>query len=192
MKKQKMLLHICCAPCSSYVIEHLYNTFDITAYFYNPNIYPDEEYNHRRNEIRNFYSRFLPAKNIQLIIDNSRKGYKEYLESIDIRNHPEYANEPEKGERCYKCYLFRMEKAFKYAKQNSFDCVTTTLSISPYKSAESILDIGYFLEKKYDVQFYDEIFVNGFQRSRDISKEYGLYRQQYCGCSFSMKTAVDD
>lgn len=187
---KKLLLHICCAPCSSAIIEDLVKNFnfDITVYFYNPNIFPESEFRHRCDEIEGFYQRFPYAKNVKTAIDKNY-NYQEYLNAIDIKNSPELAKEDEKGERCRRCYYFRMKKAYEYAITNNFDYFTTSLSISPYKDFGKIIHIGRELNKQ---MFLDYIFINLFERSRELSKEYNLYRQQYCGCSFSQRTAVSD
>lgn len=177
--KPRLLLHACCAPCSSYVIEYLSKYFNITIYYYNPNIYPKEEYLRRLNELKEFLPKFNKEVNLVESIydsaeyDNAIKG----LEKLG-----------EKSSRCYECYKLRMNKAIGYAKENHFDYFTTTLSISPYKISSWINEIGEDLEKKYEVKYLYSNFKkkNGYKRSLEISKEYNLYRQDYCGCIYSL------
>ncbi len=196
--KPTLLLHACCAPCSSYVIEYLSQYFDITILYYNPNIYPQEEYNRRLEELINFLPKFNPAiqNNVKLVkLDYNPQ---EFYDSINIKEHPELATEKEKGIRCYNCYEFRLKKAFEYAINNNFDWFTTTLSISPFKDAEKINDIGKKLEQTIsqinsscNLKFLTSDFKKkgGFKRSLEISSEYDLYRQQYCGCVYSMNNS---
>lgn len=176
--KPKLLLHACCAPCSSYVVEYLSKYFDITIYYYNPNIYPENEYNRRMNELVTF------LKKIELKINFIEEKYipEEYYNTIKG-----YENLEEKSERCYKCYELRMEKACKYAKENNFDYFTTTLSISPYKNSIWINEIGEKLSNKYNIKYLYSDFKkkNGYKRSLELSKIYNLYRQDYCGCVYS-------
>lgn len=176
-KKPKLLLHACCGPCSSYVLACLRSVFDVTVCFYNPNIYPSDEYVRRKEELK----RFLSEINIQNFIEISYNE-KEYYEAVKG-----YEDLGERSIRCYHCYLFRMEKSIKYAKDNDFDYFTTTLSISPYKNSSWINEIGADLEKKYQVKYLYSDFKkqNGYKRSLELSKEYNLYRQDYCGCVYS-------
>lgn len=187
--KQSLLLHACCAPCSSYVLEYLSPYFDITIYYYNPNIYPPEEYNRRLSELRNFLPAFPPAlaNNVKLV--TGAYDPEDYDRAVDIASHPELADEQERGERCRKCYELRMQKAYAYARENHFDWFTTTLSISPFKDADKINAIGASLQVQDGPKFLTSDFKkkNGFLRSLQLSSEYGLYRQQYCGCVYSLK-----
>lgn len=179
-KKPKLLLHSCCAPCSSYVIEYLSNFFEITIYYYNPNIHPNSEYNRRLNELKKFLSIYKCENNITLV--EEKYNPKEYFDSIKGLE-----NLGEKSKRCYNCYEFRMDMAAKYAKENCFDYFTTTLSISPYKNAEWINVIGEKLQQKYEIDYLFADFKkkNGYKRSLELSKIYNLYRQDYCGCIYS-------
>ena len=194
INKPTLLLHACCAPCSSAVLERLSNFFDITIFYYNPNIHPQAEYERRRDELNSFISNFSPAANISLIITDYNP--EEYFSATNVNNEPELKTESERGERCRRCYQFRMKKAFEYACQNDFDYMTTTLSISPHKDAEKINSIGKELEqsarnssdntKKIPAFLFSDFKKkNGFKRSLEISAEYNLYRQDYCGCVFS-------
>ena len=176
--KPKLLLHACCGPCSSYVVEYLSKYFNITIYYYNPNIYPEEEYNRRLNELKVF----IPKINskINVIEDNYEPNdYYKVIKGLEKLG--------EKSKRCYECYKFRMEKAAKYAQDNHYDYFTTTLSISPYKNSSWINEIGESLEKAFNIKYLYSDFKkkNGFKRSLELSKEYNLYRQDYCGCIYS-------
>ena len=176
--RPKLLLHACCGPCSSYVIEYLSKYFDITIYYYNPNIYPEEEYIRRLNELKIFLSKF--NKDISVIEDNyNPTDYYKSIKGLEKLG--------EKSKRCYECYKFRMDKAALYAKKNNYDYFTTTLSISPYKISSWINEIGENLESKYDIKYLYSDFKkkNGYKRSLELSKEYNMYRQDYCGCVYS-------
>lgn len=175
-----LFLHSCCAPCSSYVLEYLSDYFRITVFYYNPNIYPDEEYYKRVEEQKVFIQR-LPVKYpIQFVegnFDKERfyeitKGMEEVLEG---------------GERCFRCYELRLREAAEYAKEREMDYFTTTLSISPLKNAQKLNEIGLALEQEYHVKYLVSDFKkkNGYKRSVELSKEYDMYRQDYCGCVFS-------
>lgn len=198
--KQKLLLHACCGPCSSYVIEYLSKYFDITIFYYNPNIHPSEEYYRRLEELKKFLTQFPISiqNNTKLIIDEYNP--EEYFELTNVRSETELQTEPEKGERCRRCYKFRMERAYEYALKNGFDWFTTTLSISPHKDSEKINTIGLELEQKTNdsslinnltkiTKFLPSDFKKkgGFLRSTQLSDEYGLWRQDYCGCVYSMR-----
>ncbi len=178
--KQKILLHVCCAPCSSYVLEYLHQQFDITLFFYNPNITSLEEYIKRIKELERFVNEAPFAKDIK-IIDGTYEPDKFYEISKGLEA------EKERGKRCYKCYELRMRQTVEYAKANEFDLFTTTLSISPHKNANWLNEIGMSLSKEYNVDYLYSDFKkkNGYARSIELSKEYGLYRQDYCGCEFS-------
>ena len=191
--RPSLLLHACCGPCSSYVLEYLAKFFDITILYYNPNIFPKEEYERRLEEIKNLLPRFPAAfkNNVKFIEQNYEP--QEFYTAIDIKNHPEFADEPEKGERCLRCYRFRLEKAYEYASDHNFEYFCTTLSISPFKDAEKINTIGIELCNSKNLSarnspkwlFSDFKKKGGFKRSLELSEEYKLYRQQYCGCVYS-------
>lgn len=176
----KLLLHSCCAPCSSYVLEYLTQYFSITVFYYNPNIYPPEEYDHRVEELKRLISE-LPMKNPVTLIE---RGYdpKEFYEAVkgleDI---------PEGGERCFACYRLRLEKTAQLAAELGADYFTTTLSISPYKNAAKLNEIAEELGEVYSLAALPSDFKknNGYKRSTELSAEYSLYRQDYCGCVFS-------
>jgi len=180
--KPNLLIHACCGPCSSYVIEYLSKFFDITMYYYNPNIYPANEFVRRYDELKKFIKEFNKKndKEIKLLIKDN--GTKEFYKASKGLEHL-----GEKSKRCYNCYKLRMTEAAKYAKENSFDYFTTTLSISPYKNANWINEIGKKLEDKIGIKYLYSDFKkkNGYKRSLELSKEYNLYRQEYCGCVYS-------
>ncbi len=176
--KPKLLLHACCAPCSSYVLEYLNKYFDITLYFYNPNIYPYSEFEFRANELKRLVSEMrLDVKTVIEEYDN------ESFESVAKK----YGDLPEGMTRCFNCYKLRLEKSVKYAKDNNFDYVTTTLTISPHKNASKLNEIGSQLAEEYGIPYLYSDFKkkNGYKRSCELSEEYGLYRQNYCGCKYS-------
>lgn len=177
-----LLLHSCCAPCSSYVLEYLSEYFKITVLYYNPNIFPLEEYKYRIEEQRRLIES-LPAKNPISFIPTEYEPEKFY-EAVKG-----YENIPEGGVRCFKCYELRLREAALYARRGDFDYFTTTLSISPLKKADKLNEIGLRLEKEYGVKYLCSDFKkkNGYKRSVELSAEYGLYRQEYCGCVFSKK-----
>lgn len=185
--KPRLLLHACCGPCSSYVLEYLAQYFEITVFYYNPNIYPQEEYYRRLNELKNFYTRFAPAANVNVV----EEAYtpEDFYNAIQIHEHPERASEPEKGERCRLCYKFRLQKAYEYAAAHNYDYYCTTLSISPFKDAGKINTLGTEIAKNSAPLWLPSDFKKhgGFQRSLELSTEYGLYRQQYCGCIYSSR-----
>ena len=185
--KPSLLLHACCGPCSSYVLEYLMKYFDITIYYYNPNIHPEAEYVRRLNELKTFLPRFDKDKLACLYEENYNP--EEFFKAVNTEIDTELKTESEKGERCRRCYKFRMEKAYDFAIRNNFDWFTTTLSISPFKDAQKINVIGQNLQKQNEngPKFLTSDFKKkgGFKRSLELSEEYGLYRQDYCGCIFS-------
>lgn len=180
-KKQKLLLHACCAPCSSWVLEYLADKFEITLYFYNPNIFPEVEYQKRALELQRLVEDMFPkGHSISICAEeydpNSFYNMAKGLEQL-----------PEGGERCFRCYELRMRKAIIYAANNGFDYFTTTLSISPHKNAEKINEIGEKLSEEFGIKHLTSDFKkkDGYKRSIELSKEYQLYRQNYCGCVYS-------
>lgn len=181
--KPKLLLHACCAPCSSAVLEYLYNHFNITLFFYNPNISPETEFIYRLDELKRLiwemnleYITIIAPEYNNVEFENLAKG----LEDL-----------PEGGMRCKKCYRLRLEKTAEYAKDNSFDYFTTTLSVSPYKNAAALNEIGNELENEFGIKYLYSDFKKkeGYKRSCDLSKQYTLYRQNYCGCIYSKRFA---
>lgn len=184
-KTPRLLLHACCAPCSSYVLEYLSKYFEITILYYNPNIYPETEYIRRKEELEKFLTEFKCINKVKLVeMDYVQKEYYKAIKGLETLG--------EKSKRCYNCYKFRMKKACIYAIENGFDYFTTTLSISPYKISSWINEIGEELEKEYDIKYLYADFKkkNGYKRSLELSKKYNLYRQDYCGCKFSIMTTV--
>ena len=178
----RLLLHSCCAPCSSYVLEYLSQYFSITVFYYNPNIYPPEEYGKRVEEQQRFIRELLVKHRVSFL-----EGPYEQERFYEMAKGLELA--PEGGERCFKCYRLRLEEAAEMAKAGGFDYFTTTLSISPLKNAEKLNEIGGYLGEAYGVPYLFSDFKkkNGYKRSTELSKEYGLYRQDYCGCVYSMR-----
>ena len=188
--KPTLLLHACCGPCSSYVLEFLYKHFDITVFYYNPNIYPEEEYRRRFAELKELYKKFPPALEGKVNVVEEEYEPEDFYKAIGIHENPEFAQSPEKGERCRRCYEFRLKKAYEYAKTHSFNYFCTTLSISPFKDAEKLNVIGEQLEREalgQGPRWLPSDFKKkgGFKRSLEISEEYGMYRQDYCGCIYS-------
>lgn len=178
----KLMLHGCCAPCSSYCLEYLSKYFDITLLFYNPNISSHEEYLKRENEVKRLISvlpQVHPVKFLSVGYDSEE--FEEMAKGLE--------NVPEGGARCFKCYEMRMRKAAELAKEYGFDYFTTTLSISPLKSSQKINEIGEKLEKEIGVKHLPSDFKKkeGYKRSIELSAMYDLYRQNYCGCRFSVR-----
>lgn len=175
-----LLLHACCAPCSSYVLEYLSNYFYITVFYYNPNISPREEYEKRVEELRRFV-RELPAKNKITFLEGRYEPERFY----EIARG--FETVPEGGERCFRCYRLRLLEAVCQAKAGGFDYFTTTLSISPLKNAEKLNCIGKELSEQYGMPYLYSDFKkkNGYKRSVELSQEYHLYRQDFCGCVYS-------
>ncbi len=175
-----LLLHSCCAPCSSYCLEYLSNYFYITVFYYNPNIYPDEEYKKRVEEQKEFI-RKVPAKYEISFLEGAYDKEKFYAMAKGLEEVKEG------GERCFLCYELRLREAAEFAKRLGMDYFTTTLSISPLKNAAKLNEIGGMLEQEYGVSYLYSDFKKkgGYQRSVALSNEYGMYRQYYCGCVFS-------
>lgn len=177
--KPTLLLHSCCAPCSSYVLEYLEPFFEITVLYYNPNIEPKEEYLKRKEEQINFIKKVHP--NIKILdVEYDNTIYNNEIKGLE--------HEKEGGSRCYKCYKLRMEKTA-FLAQNNYEYFGTTLTVSPHKNATYINEIGKQLEQKYQTKFLISDFKKneGYKRSIVLSKEYNLYRQNYCGCKYSKK-----
>lgn len=175
-----LLLHACCAPCSSACLERLSNFFKITIIYYNPNITEEKEYLKRLEELKNFIQKIKVKYPINII--DTRYDPKEFFE---ISKGLE--KEKERGKRCYKCYELRLEETAKVAKKNNFDFFATTLTLSPYKKTDWLNEIGENLSNKYQTSYLYSDFKkkNGYKRSIELSKEYNLYRQDYCGCIYS-------
>ena len=177
--KPKLLLHSCCAPCSSYVIDYLHNYFDITIYYYNPNIYPKEEYEKRKKEQIKFIENYNDIKFMDCDYENEL--YNKLITGLE--------NEPERGSRCTVCFELRLNKTLDAATNNNFDYFGTTLTVSPYKNAELINLIGEKISKEKNINWlYSDFKKNdGYKKSIELSKEFNLYRQDYCGCIYSKK-----
>lgn len=181
-KAPRLLLHSCCAPCSSYTLEYLSQYFEITVFYFNPNISPVEEFEKRCLEQERLIH-LLPAKNkISLI-----KGEYDYSKFLEISKGLE--DIPEGGERCFKCYRLRLEETARLGAEEGFDYFCTTLSISPLKNSQKINEIGFELGEKYGIKWLPSDFKKreGYKRSTQLSREYNLYRQNFCGCVFSKK-----
>ncbi len=178
----RLFLHSCCAPCSSYVLEYLSQYFQITDFFYNPNISPKEEYDKRTRELQRLIEEMPFLHKPEFV-----EGRYDPQEFFQMAKGLEEV--PEGGERCFKCYRLRLEEAAKMAARGGYDYFTTTLTISPLKNAQKLNEIGEELEKIYHVKHLPSDFKkkNGYKRSTELSREYGLYRQDYCGCVFSKR-----
>lgn len=188
-----LLLHSCCAPCSSYVLECLSKYFRITVLYYNPNIYPPEEYWKRVEEQKHFIRQFSehamqkPETDAAFYAIDFVEGSFEQDRFYELVKGLE--DVPEGGERCFLCYEMRLREAAEYARRHNMDYFTTTLSISPLKNAQKLNEIGEQLAEEYGVSYLCSDFKkrDGYKRSVELSKEYGMYRQDYCGCVFSRR-----
>lgn len=181
--KPKLLLHSCCAPCSTTCIERLKDYFDITIIYYNPNIEPISEYEKRKQEqikiIKLYNIKYVDCDYDNDLFHNMANG----LENV-----------PERGIRCHKCYRLRLDYVANFAKNNGYDYFCTTLTVSPYKLSNVINEIGFELEKKYNINYLCSDFKkqNGYKKSIELSNKYGLYRQNYCGCIYSRKGEINE
>ena len=176
--RPKLLLHSCCGPCSTSVIQRLKNSFDITVVYYNPNIYPKEEYLHRKSE----QLRLLKELNINFLdCDYNEQEFYKSIKGLE--------EEKEGGARCSKCFYLRLEKTAFFAEKNGFEFFGTTLTVSPHKNEQIINKIGENLQQKYKINYLFADFKkeNGYLNSIKLAKQYNLYRQDYCGCEFSLK-----
>lgn len=184
-KKHSILLHSCCAPCSSHVISVLKDYFDITIFYYNPNISPIQEYEKRKQEQINFIKQLDCGIKI-MDCDYDNDVYEECIKGLE--------NEKEGGARCLKCFRLRLEKTAKLASINNFDYFCTTLTVSPYKNSQVINSIGKELMNIYNVKWLYSDFKKeeGYKHSIVLSKQYNLYRQDYCGCIYSIRNKIDD
>lgn len=171
---KRLLLHVCCAPCSMHCIETIKKDYDLVLFFSNSNIWPEEEYKKRLGNAR----KIADAYSIELVEDDyNHKAWLEHIKGFE--------SEPEGGKRCAKCFEFNLRRAAEYAEKNSFDYFTTTLTISPHKDSKTIFEIG----KRLSDRFFEMDFKkkDGFSHSTELSKKLNLYRQSYCGCEFSMR-----
>ena len=175
---QKLLLHICCGPCETHVVEVLGRLYDVNGFFYNPNIHPQEEYTRRLDAARAVSER----AGITLI-----EG--DYYPKVFFDAVRGFEHEPENGERCTICYRLRLSETARYAAGNSFDCIASTLTLGPQKKADVINPIGVSEAGRVGLRFIEGDWKkkDGFRRSCELSQEYGIYRQDYCGCVFSMR-----
>lgn len=174
-----LLLHSCCAPCSSACLERLKDVFCITVLYYNPNIDEDEEYQKRKAEQIRFLQETGWANFIDC--DHEKERFVKMAQGLE--------KEPERGKRCYLCYGMRLERTAEIAKANGFDYFATTLTLSPHKNVDWLNDLGFWAQEKHFVKYLPSDFKKkgGYQRSLQLSKEYGLYRQNFCGCTYSKR-----
>ncbi len=180
-----LLLHSCCAPCSSYCIEYLSDYFNITVFYYNPNISADEEYKKRVQEQIRLIETMKTSNRVDYCIaDYEPDRFYAAVKGLE--------KEPEGGARCFECYRLRLDKTAEYAKAKDFDYFTTTLTISPLKNSDKLNAIGIELSEVYDVPYLVSDFKkkNGYKRSIELSREYNLYRQNYCGCVYSQQETL--
>ena len=197
--RPRLLLHSCCAPCSSYVLEFLREYFEITVFFYNPNITADEEYIYRLHEEKRLIEEYNRQVESQDFTGMHTEGNASKIGILEAPYDPEryleavkgYEHCPEGGDRCGICFALRLDAAARAAKDGRFDFFTTTLTISPLKNAERLNEIGKSAGEKYGVPFLPSDFKkkNGYKRSIELSKQFGLYRQNYCGCAFSKRSS---
>lgn len=182
--KKRLLLHACCAPCSSSVLERVTPYFDVTLFFYNPNITDKNEYEYRLSELHRFVSAVYGDKVKILEGEYNAERFYDLAKGLE--------DLPEGGNRCFNCYYDRLFETAKTAKVGLYDCYCTTLSVSPYKNADKLNEIGQQISKEIGVDFLPSDFKKGqgYVRSIELSKEYGLYRQNYCGCEFSRQAAL--
>lgn len=176
LMKKKLLLHSCCGPCSTVCIERTKDEYDVVVFYYNPNIEPFEEYERRKEEQIKVCEHF-GVKYLDFDYDND--GWHKFVEGLE--------KEREGGARCEKCFIYRLDRTAKYAKENGFDIFGTTLSVSPHKNTNLINAVGEKISKEEKIEFLAESFKkkDGYLRSINLSKEFGLYRQNYCGCLFA-------
>ncbi len=176
--RPKLLLHACCGVCSSYVLEYLTNYFEITVLYYNPNIFPEAEYQKRLETQKEIIGKMVPEVKL-LEIGYHKEDFNNIAKGLE--------DEKEGGKRCPKCYYFRLEQTAKLAKENNYDYFCTTLSVSPYKDSEKLNKIGKLLSEKYQINYLYSDFKKreGYKRSTELAKKYNLYRQNYCGCKYS-------
>ena len=186
-KVPTLLLHSCCAPCSSYVLEYLSSYFKITVLYYNPNIYPESEYSKRIIEQQTLIGEMDTKYPVQFIAGGyDKEKFYERAKGLE--------KVKEGGVRCFKCYELRLRETAEIAKEGGYDYFTTTLSISPLKNAAKLNEIGLKLAEEYGVSYLTSDFKkkNGYKRSVELSAQYGLYRQDYCGCEFSMWQRLEE
>ena len=179
---KKLLLHSCCAPCSSHVITYLTKFFDITIFYYNPNISPKEEYDKRKEEQIRLINELQTENKLDIIdCDYDNDLYEKSIKGLESC--------PERGDRCTVCFKLRLDKTAKIAKELNYDYFCSTLSVSPYKNSKLINEIGKEMEEKYNIKWLYSDFKkeDGYKKSIELSKKYNLYRQDYCGCKYSIR-----
>jgi epoxyqueuosine reductase len=176
LNRKKLLLNTCCAPCFSYVYELLKGSYNVTSFYYNPNIAPVSEYKKRLNELLNF------AQNKKLKLIEGEYDSKNWTTAVKP-----FRFKGERSFRCRECYRYRLERSFIYAKDKRYDIVCTTLSVSPYKDSRILNNIGKELEQRYNIEYLESDFKknDGYKKSIELSNVYGFYRQNYCGCIYS-------
>lgn len=190
MNKPRILLHSCCAPCSTAVIERLKDNYEIVILYYNPNIYPEEEYLKRKNEEIKYINHLNETdKDIKISMLDADYESEKFYEATKG-----YENEREGGARCAICFKLRLEKTAKLAKENGFDLFGTTLTVSPHKNAELINSIGLAIERETGVKFLVSNFKkqDGYKLSIELSKQNNIYRQNYCGCEFALRIQQEE
>lgn len=186
------MLHACCAPCSSHVLDVLCPYFDVTLFWYNPNIHPASEHQRRLDELESFISRFPPATQNRVKLVYTDYHSDEYFAAVDTAGCPELAHEKERGERCARCYKLRLERTFCEAHNGGYDWFCTTLSVSPHKDAQKLNQIGSSCSTEGESPkwlFSDFKKKDGFLHSLRLSEQYGLFRQDWCGCVYSRRPA---
>jgi len=179
--KPRLLFHVCCAPCSGLLSRRLAERFDLTVYFDNPNIWPEEEFWKRAKEAEKYFL----AEGVDFILtDWGHESWRKLAEGLE--------REPEKGRRCRQCYDYRLERAAEYAARRGFDYFTTSLLISPWKDGQAIRNLGSALGQKHGLKFLADDFQadNGYGKAKDFARERGFYRQKYCGCEYSRKNVM--
>ena len=179
-KVPNILLHSCCAPCSSHVIDTLTPYFNITVLYYNPNIEPFEEYSKRKDEEIKFIKNFPNINELSIMdCDHDNELFHKTIKGLE--------KEKEGGARCIKCYYLRLEKTALLAKEKKFDYFATNLKVSPLKNSHKLNEIGQYLSNKYDIKYLFSDFKKkeGYKHSIELSQKYNLYRQDYCGCIYS-------
>lgn len=180
--RPRLLLQSCCGPCSSYVLEYLTKFFDVTVFFSNSNVFPEEEYEKRLSTQHEVTEKLSAPSAIPLVADEY--NHDEFLTRVKSLE-----DAPEGGIRCVECFHLRLERTAEYAKENGFDCFTTTLSVSPHKNAGILNTLGKEIGERFGVRFLTADFKKreGYKRSIELSRELDLYRQEYCGCEFSIR-----
>lgn len=186
-KVPSILLHSCCGPCSTEVISRLTPYFNVTILYYNPNIEPKSEYEKRKQEQIRFINEFKPINKLDYMdCDYDNESFLEMAKGLET--------EPEGGTRCHRCYELRLSKTAQLAKENGYDYFGTTLTVSPYKNSEVINQIGENIANKLDIKYLYSDFKkeDGYKKSIEYSKQYKLYRQNYCGCHFSRVIGIEE